>query len=133
MVEAVHRWTAAPQFGHRQPNHLLCSSDSLNIFSVLLSRTLDAKLRWDSARRNVEATPFGLFVRLVPMHGILQDFRYVLRQLPKDPVFGAVAILTLALAVGANTSIFSVIQTVLLNSLPYRDVHRLMMIWSQLV
>ena len=50
----------------------------------------------------------------------------MLRQLPKDPVFGAVAILTLALAVGANTSIFSVIQTVLLNSLPYRDVHHLM-------
>jgi putative ABC transport system permease protein len=64
------------------------------------------------------------------MHGILQDFRYALRQLHKDPAFAAVAILTLALAVGANTSIFSVGRAVLLNSLPYRDVHRLVMIWG---
>ncbi len=65
------------------------------------------------------------------MQGILQDFRYALRQLRKDPIFAAVAILTLALAVGANTSIFSVVRAVLLNSLPYRDVHRLVMIWGR--
>jgi putative ABC transport system permease protein len=83
--------------------------------------------------KNVEVPLFSLFIRVVFMHGILQDFRNVLRQLPKDPVFASVAILTLGLAVGANTPIFSIIQTILLNSLPYRDVHRLVMIWSQLV
>jgi putative ABC transport system permease protein len=59
---------------------------------------------------------------------MLGDFRYALRQLKQAPVFAIVAIVTLALGVGANTAIFSVVKAVLLNQLPYRDPDRLVKI-----
>jgi predicted permease len=65
------------------------------------------------------------------MPSILQDLRYALRQLRKDLTFSAIAVTTLALAVGANTAIFSVVHTVLLTPLPYPHADRLMMIWGQ--
>jgi len=65
------------------------------------------------------------------MNGLTQDFRYALRQLRKNPGFTLVAAVTLALAVGANTAIFSVVNTVLLSSAPYPQADRLMMIWER--
>jgi len=65
------------------------------------------------------------------MNGLVQDLRYATRQIRKNPVFATVAVLTLALAIGANTAIFSVVHTVLLAPLPYRDADRLMMIWGR--
>jgi len=56
---------------------------------------------------------------------ILQDARYALRVLVQNPGFGAVAILSLALGIGANTAIFSLIDTLLLRSLPVRDPQQL--------
>lgn len=60
------------------------------------------------------------------MTAILQDLRYAARQLWKHPVFTVTAILTLALGIGANTAIFTVVQSVLLASLPYTDASRIM-------
>jgi predicted permease len=62
------------------------------------------------------------------MHTMLRDFRYALRQLFKSPGFAFTAILTLALGVGANTAIFSVIYGLLLQTLPFRDAGRIVAI-----
>jgi predicted permease len=70
-------------------------------------------------------------LRGAPMEGLLQDIRYALRVMARRPTLSLVIVITLALGIGANTAIFSVVNTVLLRSLPYPNADRLVMVWEQ--
>src|SRR5262245_38663438 len=61
----------------------------------------------------------------------MQDLRYALNIMRKQPAFAAAAVLTLALGIGANAAIFSVIYSVMLRPLPFKDSERFVHLWSK--
>src|ERR1700683_5667992 len=65
------------------------------------------------------------------MGTLIQDGRYALRGLAKARGFAVVALLSLAIGIGANTAIFSIVNTLLLCPLPYKDANRLAILWNR--
>lgn len=79
----------------------------------------------EQVKENVREIRIG-----VSMDILMQDLRYALRSLKRNFAFSAVAVLTLALGIGANTTIFTVVNGVLLKPLPYPEPDRLLMLWE---
>src|SRR5437660_3834218 len=65
------------------------------------------------------------------MNTLARDFRHAVRMLLKSPGFTLAAILSLAIGIGANTSIFNIINALLLKPLPYTDAERLVILWNR--
>src|SRR6185437_629905 len=65
------------------------------------------------------------------MRVLIQDLRFALRQMVRKPGFTTVIVLTMALGIGANAAIFSVLDAVLLRPLPYAHPERLIKLWSR--
>src|ERR1700730_18953725 len=65
------------------------------------------------------------------METLFKDIRYSIRNLLKRPGFAAIVIVTLGLGIGANTAIFSVVNAVLLRSLPFRNPEQLVTLWER--
>ncbi|HEY4307253.1 MAG TPA: ABC transporter permease [Gemmatimonadaceae bacterium] len=100
---------------------------------IRLHLDLDAMNESDALRRFGNATGYREETREMSAIGFLdmarQDLRFALRTLRSHPAFTAVAVLTIALGIGATTAIFSVVNAVMLRPLPYRDAARVTMVW----
>src|SRR2546423_15645147 len=62
---------------------------------------------------------------------MVKDIRFAFRQLLKQPAFTAIAIVTVALAIGANTAVLSLLNALLIRPLPYRAPNQLVLLWEQ--
>src|SRR4030095_9074065 len=70
--------------------------------------------------------------KLTNMHSLIQDLRYGIRGLLKRPAFTVIALIALALGIGANTAIFRLVNAVLIRPLPFPDPDRLVWMWGNI-
>jgi len=104
-----------------------------------IAANIDSGMSWEEARLdavkrmgNATAAQQKAYEAnvLLWVETVLQDVRYGLRSLRSNPLVSFVAVVSMALAIGASTAIFSIVHVVLLRELPYRDPDRIVMLWG---
>ncbi len=137
----VRRWHSSARDGYDQAmaetfDALLTQAQSRGLWAVIRLFISDVfgliATAWP--RKSAAPQPGAAYVPSPKgrsmMETVLQDVRFTLRSLARRPGFTAAVVVTLALGIGANTAIFSVVNAVLFQRLPYTDPDRLVMVWE---
>ncbi len=119
----------------RRPNNARQFLDQLELAATASSAPAAGETRTATRAALAAITSWALTRNSTPraslMQNLFDDLRYSMRSLRRKPLFAVVAIITLALGIGANAAIFSVVNAVILRPLPYPDPERLVVINSQ--